>query len=275
MIEPGGNLPSEFGAVNRVEPIQWRGFRAIDKIIILLLPWPAIAILLLPLLDLALLRRVARQPGMRPFISWLVNDGGSWILGGAMLLLAVGVLWWMRRRLINDKRLWYGTGCPACGERELVRVSRQFGDRFYGLIFVPAYRYACRNCTWRGLRIARREHSRQTEAELEAALLRFDPDTLPAERAETRRAMFRDAGDVPHSDDLQPPARQLETPASPEAGHLALSDTVYDNGQAHDPLDDLMAEATGDADALDEDDLLDDLEWIWDESANDEQTDRV
>jgi len=249
--------------VNRSEPIPWRGFRTIDKLIILLLPWPAILILLLPLLDLALLRRLARQPGMRPLVTWLINDGGSWILGGGLLVVALAVLWWLRHRLVNDKRLWYGTGCPACGERELVRVSRQFGDRFYGLIFVPAYRYACRNCTWRGLRIARREHSRQSEAELEAALLRFDPDALPADRAVRRgEAIFRDAGDVTHLDGAYPDGTNPD-------GYYA--DEALSDGSAtllaNDTPDDLPSSLP--------DDLPDDIAWIWSDVGDGDEAELV
>lgn len=236
--------------MNTIEPIPWRGFRAIDKLIAFLLPLPAIAVLILPFLDQIFLRRLARQPGMMPIVNWLINGRGSWILGGALLLLAFAYLLWMRHRLVSNKRLWYGTGCPACGERELVRVSRQFSDRFYGLLAVPAYRYACRNCTWRGLRIARREHSRQTELDLEAALLRFDPDALPSEaidgetpRQQARRrggSMFRDAGDVPRAD--SPPA-----PPATDGGEAA---PAPDDDEAEPPVD---------------------LEWLWEP----EESDRV
>jgi hypothetical protein len=187
---------------------------------------------------------------MMPVVNWLINGRGSWILGGALLLLAVAYVWWMRYRLVSNKRLWYGTGCPACAEQELVRVSRQFGDRFYGLFAVPAYRYACRNCTWRGLRIARREHSRQKELDLEAALLRFDPDALRSEpldgetpRQQARRrggSMFRDAGDVPRAESAHAPAAADE------------DDTVA-------PQDEALAEPQSD------------IEWLWEQ----EESDRV
>ncbi len=62
-----------------------------------------------------------------------------------------------------------------------MRVSRNTSDRFYGLIGIPAYRYACRNCTWRGLRVAHRELSPERIAEMEASLSRFDLAGEPAE----------------------------------------------------------------------------------------------
>lgn len=139
--------------------------------------------MVLPLLDQVILRRLARLPGMRPVVIWLVNGFNVWLAGLGLLLLFGIFVAFVRHRLISNRQLWFSTGCPQCMERDLVRVSRQTKDRFYGLIGVPAYRYACRNCTWRGLRIARREHSPEREAELEASLLRFDPDSPPSDRS--------------------------------------------------------------------------------------------
>ena len=227
------------------EPIPWRGFRAIDKLIFVLLPLVAVAVVVLPLLDPVILRRLARLTGNAALVSWLAA-GGTWIAGaGVLLLLALFVLW-RRRALVGNKALWFSSGCPACGERELVRVSRHFGDRFFSLAAVPAYRYACRNCTWRGLRIGRREQSLEHEAELEAALLRFDPDArgVPADGAEPgvagegrprRASVFRDSGDVDWS--------EVTTPAP--------DDEIDD-----DLRDDPSNNHTGD-------ESPDDMEWIW------------
>lgn len=170
--------------MTRIEPKPWRGVGVMEKVILFLLFLSAAVILALPLLDQVVLRRMARLPGARPLIVWLINDYNTWIVGGVLLLLFALSVLWIRRRLINNRRLWFGTGCPECQERELVRVSRQSSDRFYGLLGVPAYRYACRNCTWRGLRIARREYTPEQIAELEASLLRFDPDGTPPVRDE-------------------------------------------------------------------------------------------
>lgn len=165
--------------MNKIKPIPWRGVHAGEKLILVMLPLLAIAVMTLPFLDQVILRRLARLPGMRPVITWLINGPNVWIVGAGLLLLFALFVAFVRHRLVSNKRLWFGTGCPQCMERDLVRVSRQAGDRSYGLIGVPAYRYACRNCTWRGLRIARREHSPEHEAELEASLMRFDPDSAP------------------------------------------------------------------------------------------------
>lgn len=196
--------------MKKIEPMPWRGVRAGEIIILILLPLMAAAVLAVPFLDQVIVRRLARLPALRPVVIWLANGYGAWIVGTALVLLFFLFLFYVRHRLLNDKRLWFGTGCPQCMERELVRVSRKAADRGYGLIGVPAYRYACRNCTWRGLRIARREYSPEREAELEASLMRFDPDSPPealtdaaadvavaAEApAATNRSFYLDAGDV-------------------------------------------------------------------------------
>ncbi|MFO7663825.1 MAG: hypothetical protein R6X18_14700 [Chloroflexota bacterium] len=158
------------------KPIPWRGFNALDKLVIVVLPLVAVGFALLPFLDEVFLRRIARVTGLRSFVAWLINDNGSWILAIAFMAVWGVYVLWKRNRLMNDKRLWSGTGCPNCMERELIRVSRNAGDRVYSLFGINAYRYACRNCTWRGMRIGRREHSPELDAALEEALLRFDPD---------------------------------------------------------------------------------------------------
>jgi hypothetical protein len=166
----------EFVILDEVKPIPWSGFNAVDKLILLGLPVIAIGFALLPFVDVVFLLRAARLTGLRSFIAWLINDYGSWIMVIGLLAIWGLFVWWKRRQLMNDKSLWSGTGCPNCTERELVRVSRNSGDRLYGLVGIHAYRYACRNCTWRGMRIGRREHSPELDAALEEALLRFDPD---------------------------------------------------------------------------------------------------
>ena len=226
------------------EPTPWRGFRAIDKLIFVLLPLAAVAIVVLPLLDQVFLRRLARLTGNTGLVSWLAS-GGTLIVGaGVLLLLAVYVLW-RRQTLVGNKALWFSSGCPACGERELVRVSRHFGDRFYNLAAVPAYRYACRNCTWRGLRIGRREQSLEREAELEAALLRFDPDARvapvdsaaePGEYRPRRAAsVFRDTGDVDWVETAMP---ALDNEAG-DADDDGTDDEAANNHAGDEPLDDM------------------------------------
>jgi LPXTG-motif cell wall-anchored protein len=161
-------------------PVQWRGFRLWEKVLLLVLPLLALGALASRFIDEAYLRRLARVAGARPLILWLVSDNNALFVAGGLLLLAAGLLLWRRHRLNNDKRLWVSSGCPYCQDRDLVRVKRKGQDRFYGYLGIPAYRYACRNCNWRGLRIGRHEYSPEREKELEEAWRRFEPDGVPA-----------------------------------------------------------------------------------------------
>lgn len=172
-------MPTESLVSNQIEPIPWRGVRAPEKLLLIVLPLCAAAILALKFLDEAMLRRLSRLPGAGSILGRLAHGNNPYFvfIGISILLIALALL--IRRRLNGNKHLWFGTGCPECLERDLVRVKREPGDRFYRLIGVPAYRYACRNCTWRGLRIARRDHSPAREWERDQALLRFQPDGLP------------------------------------------------------------------------------------------------
>lgn len=244
--------------MNKIEPIPWRGIRVVEKLIALAILLAAAAVLILPFLDAVIVRRLARLTGAANVISWLINERGTWIVGAALLAVFVLFMFLVRRRLINNRGLWFGTGCPNCMERELVRVSRKGGDRLYGLLALPAYRYACRNCTWRGLRIARREQSREREAELEAALLRFDPDSpLPSPPADEEDAghlalpaagpttgyssLFRDPGDVTFLD---------------EARGRARFETVGDEAAP-------ATEEPGERDDQPDDESPEGLEWLW------------
>lgn len=204
-----------------MEPIPWRGFRAIDKLIFILLPLLAVSVAVLPLLDQIFIRRLARLIGSQTTLSYLVGGGAWGLAAGIVFLLAIYVIW-RRHGLVSNRALWFGTGCPNCRERELVRVSRRFGDRFYNLAAVPAYRYACRNCTWRGLRIGRRERSADRQAELEAALLRFDPDMPMASTpagAEPPRAGSEHS--APVGDGWDEPADHTPVYANGSGGHVA------------------------------------------------------
>lgn len=244
--------------MNKVEPVAWRGLRTLEKIIVVTLPLLAAAVFLLPNIDQAFLRRLARVVGARPLVTWLVNDFNAWIVAGGLLLLTALFALLIRHRLVSDRRLWYGAGCPNCMERELVRVSRQRRDRLYSLAAIPVYRYACRNCTWRGLRIARREYSPERELELEEAMLRFTPDATDRPNREDTdasdaliaaprggQAMFRDAGDVIHGNQSEP---------ADEALNGAMIGTVEELAEEF-----IVAED----EAVADDEVPDGLEWLW------------
>lgn len=244
-METGGNLPSESGALNRIEPVPWRGVRAVEKIILIALILAVAAVIALPFLDQVILRRLARLSGARPFVTWLVNGYNSWIVAAALLGLTILFVLYVRHRLVANKGLWSGIGCPECKERELVRVSRRTSDRLYRLIGVPAFRYACRNCTWRGLRVARREHSPERIAELEASLARFDPDGLPGipaiadvsvtesptadGQSSISGSMFRDSGDVEAA--ATPRVNPAPKEDAPEVNDIAESADPNLNGE--------------------------------------------
>jgi hypothetical protein len=208
------------------------------------------AVLFVPFADQVILRRLFRLPGGRPVIAWLANGYNAWIASAALLLLTGLYMLWVRYRFIGNRQLWYSAGCPQCMERELVRVSRKPGDRLYRVLAIPVYRYACRNCTWRGLRIARREYSAERERELEEALMRFQLDGLPVEQLEPddgrpsggipapAGSLFRDAGDVDWT----------EGRSGASAEVLPIEETVEEPNH--------HAEHT-------EDEQIEEIEWLW------------
>lgn len=141
----------ESGATNDRHPRAWRAFGFFSKLIIVILLALAAASILLPFANRATLNNLSFLP-----LDWLLNQNGSWIAGAGLLTLLVLFVAIKRFQLVGDRRLWQDAGCPQCLEFELVRVPRKRGDRWYSLIALPAFRYACRNCTWQGLRISRR-----------------------------------------------------------------------------------------------------------------------
>ncbi|WP_095042262.1 hypothetical protein [Candidatus Promineifilum breve] len=267
--------------MKKIEPIPWRGIRVVEIVIALVLFLAALAVMALPFVDAVIARRLARITGGTNAMSWLINDRGTWIVGAALLGLLVVFLFLVRRRLLNNRALWFGAGCPDCMERELVRVSRKGSDRVYSLIALPAFRYACRNCTWRGLRIARREQSRERDAELEAALLRFEPDgeapLLSPDGDESQRAqialapvtgsgsMFRDPGDVAFLDEPRLQERFDDDDDHDDDLHEddLLDDDLNDDGSHDDELhdDDLGDDSNHEAEA--EAEPIQEMEWLW------------
>ncbi len=71
---------------------------------------------------------------------------GTFVASVMLLLVA-------RWRVLHNRDLRPECGCPVCQERELIRVRRKKRDRMFGFIGITAWRYACRNCTWGGLRV--------------------------------------------------------------------------------------------------------------------------
>ncbi len=117
------------------------GALALDLLPLLLLLL-ALAILLAPVLAAQTQLGAALE---RLELAWL----------GRVLLLLSLILGFSRvRRRVNDHQPWWSRhGCPSCGSRDLKRSPRRAGDRLVGRLGVPARRYVCADCGWRGRRI--------------------------------------------------------------------------------------------------------------------------
>lgn len=93
---------------------------------------------------------------MSPFLAALAFGQGhmlaSLALAGLAGLLFLGLL--LRQWVLRNRKLWLESGCPQCGEHELMRIARRDSDRYLNVIGIPAYRYRCRHCTWEGLRLS-------------------------------------------------------------------------------------------------------------------------
>ncbi|MBK9050511.1 MAG: hypothetical protein IPL78_06200 [Chloroflexi bacterium] len=86
--------------------------------------------------------------------SWLVDQGGSQIVGGLLLLLAFPLaLLSVRKGVLYNQQLWRRNGCPGCGRDELRRTNRIWLDRILNALGIPVRRYICARCHWSGARI--------------------------------------------------------------------------------------------------------------------------
>jgi transposase-like protein len=59
----------------------------------------------------------------------------------------------VRQRVLHNRKLWLESGCPKCGQHDLMRTHRRRRDRILHKLRIPVYRYECRSCTWRGVRL--------------------------------------------------------------------------------------------------------------------------
>jgi hypothetical protein len=93
---------------------------------------------------------------MSPTLSGLAFGQGYRYLSLALAALAgfliTGLL--LRQWVLRNRGLWLESGCPSCGEHELMRTARRDSDRMLHYLEIPAYRYRCRNCTWEGMRLS-------------------------------------------------------------------------------------------------------------------------
>lgn len=150
-----------------MQPKPWRGISVVEKAFLGILPFVTVLCLVIPVLDESLRLSLTRASGGQGVVNWFLNENGNWVILLLSVVLFGLVLVTARLRLNRDKGLWFDTGCPNCEQRELVRVARQRRDRYYGWIGIRAYRYACRNCAWRGLRIGHRHHQAAPPSRIE------------------------------------------------------------------------------------------------------------
>lgn len=263
-------LPLETAIEWGVEPHPWRGFSWLDKLIAVALPLLAAGAFVLPFLDHAMLRRLARLPVVGGISEWLVNSNGWWLAGLGLLLAWVGFLLFKRWRISGDEHLWVDAGCPQCQERDLVRVSRERRDRWYGLLGIPAFRYACRNCTWRGLRVARRhrhlvlaqeQQIKASSLTLEAAgagaataLADMDFEDLAPDRDEIMADIAELASVEDWDDDMEPVKSAADEDIEP---HIPAEAEALDMPE---PQPDRDNEDTA---AVEGQPTSDDLDWLW------------
>ena len=78
------------------------------------------------------------------------GSNGWW---GLLALVALGAVY-LRRRIIRHPAL-ADYACPDCHSPHLARIPRRFRHRLLGLAQIPAHRYLCSQCEWKGLRIDR------------------------------------------------------------------------------------------------------------------------
>ncbi|MEZ4517592.1 MAG: hypothetical protein R3C44_12455 [Chloroflexota bacterium] len=255
-----------------IEPHPWQGFGFFSTLIALALPLLAVGVFILPFLDHSMLRRLARLPGLGNIVDWLVNSNGSWLAGLSLLLLWIIFLVFRRWQIMSNEHQWVDAGCPQCLEHELVRVSRQRSDRWYGLLGIPAYRYACRNCTWRGLRVARRHRQIVLSQEelIVASSLALEPaggsNATPVASAiqdDWVSDPVEPIGNSTESDEVIVDAIVLEDePATPPVDETdeIIDEIVTEDHLQEDRSEPLVAPANNHSDPLPDDD---DLDWLW------------
>lgn len=264
---------TEQDVVSSVEPYHWHGISLLEKLIIVFLPLLALFFAVLPFLDQALLLQARQAGGLRPFVDWLVNSGGAWIMAAAIAGLWVAYLLIKRSRLVNNQHLWVDAGCPQCQERELIRVSRERSDRFYNLLGIPVFRYACRNCTWRGLRIGRRHRPFYADPIAEelalAAVAAGQGEMLPAQPAAlaaTEALQSTDGTEVSEVENVEN-AEEVDLTAS----IVDVTDETMDDFEEEvEVASDTVVEAVDNHVAASGESGDDDLDWLW-KRLNDEQ----
>lgn len=142
----------------------WERFKTKDKLLLVLLVMAgltaaaAIFILLTPVFAFLLNLFDLYIEGWAQANTWLLD--GERGLGVALVLGFISILFLLlaRWRYLNLRSAYVEAGCPQCHEQELIRIRRYRRDRILGFFGMPIRRYACRNCTWQGVRLAKYSH---------------------------------------------------------------------------------------------------------------------
>jgi hypothetical protein len=137
----------------------WEKFKARDKLLLLLLTIAgllaaaALFVLLTPVVDYVFNLFNLYIVGWDRISEWLLiaDRGLGLALGLGLLSLLFLIL--ARFRYVRNPAVYVYAGCPQCHEHELIRIRRYRRDRIAAFFGIHARRYACRNCTWVGVRL--------------------------------------------------------------------------------------------------------------------------
>ena len=176
MVELDSNDLEQFVKFHTGENISkkrsaWDKFKSWDKLLLLLLALAGVSagaalfVLLTPLVNFSFRLLGLYIEGWVQVNQWLLE--GERGLGVAIVLGIFSILFLIlaRFRYLRDRSAYVDAGCPECHEHELIRIRRSRRDRIIGFFGIPIRRYACRNCTWLGLRLS--GHSPHRFVELE------------------------------------------------------------------------------------------------------------
>ncbi len=139
----------------------WEKFKEKDKLLLLLLgiagllAAAALFVLLTPVTNFVLNLSGLYIDGWAQLSSWLLAGDMGIAVALALGFLSLVFLLFARFRYLRDHSVYIDAGCPECHEQELIRVRRYRRDRIFSFFGMPIRRYACRNCTWNGTRLAK------------------------------------------------------------------------------------------------------------------------
>ena len=148
----------------------WVKIKRWDKLLFLLLALALVAalfalfILTIPVINLVLRILGLQIDGWVNFSNWITQGDRALNFFAIAVLTSMFFAFMARFWLKRNRTFYIQSGCPQCGEYELIRVRRWRGDRLLGSLGVPVRRYACRNCTWQGLRLSDKKPKRSAQA---------------------------------------------------------------------------------------------------------------